>query len=58
MAKSLFGKLGVKWGEFRLVDLFDYERGSRLTKNNRKSGIYPLITAGETNLVVKEFYKQ
>lgn len=58
MAKSLFGKLGVKWGEFRLVDLFDYERGSRLTKNNRKSGIYPLITAGETNLGVKEFYKQ
>ena len=55
MAKSLFGKLGVKWGEFRLVDLFDYERGSRLTKNNRKSGIYPLITAGETNLGVKEF---
>ena len=55
MAKSLFDKLGVKWGEFRLVDLFDYERGSRLTKNNRKSGIYPLITAGETNLGVKEF---
>ena len=55
IANSLFDKLGVKWGEFKLVDLFDYERGTRLTKNNRENGIYPLVTAGETNLGVKEF---
>ena len=55
IANSLFDKLGVKWGEFKLVDLFDYERGTRLTKNNRENGIYPLVTAGEINLGVKEF---
>ena len=33
IANSLFDKLGVKWGELKLVDLFDYERGTRLTKN-------------------------
>ncbi|ORI08390.1 hypothetical protein A3835_02230 [Campylobacter concisus] len=55
IANSLFDELGVKWGEFKLVDLFDYERGTRLTKNNRENGIYPLVTAGEINLGVKEF---
>ncbi|MDL0089065.1 restriction endonuclease subunit S [Campylobacter gastrosuis] len=55
IAQSLFDKLNVKWGNFKLIDLFEYERGSRLTKNNRQSGAYPLVTAGETNLGVKEF---
>lgn len=43
------------WKEFKLVDLFTYERGTRLTKNNRAKGKYPLVTAGEYNKGIKEY---
>ena len=55
IASNLFDKLNCKWKEFKLTDLFDYERGSRLIKSKRKSGKYPFVTAGEINLGVKEF---
>lgn len=44
----------LQWNKFKLVDLFNYERGTRLTKNDRTEGEYPLITAGEYNQGVKE----
>lgn len=43
------------WRECRLVDWFDYERGTRLTKEDRVNGHIPLVTAGEGELGVKEF---
>lgn len=43
------------WKEFKLMDLFTYERGTRLTKNNRSKGKYPLVTAGEYNKGIKEY---
>ena len=55
IASHLFNKLNCEWGEFKITDLFNYERGSRLIKSNRKSGKYPFVTAGEINLGVKEF---
>ncbi|WP_197536084.1 restriction endonuclease subunit S, partial [Helicobacter heilmannii] len=46
---------GVTWREFKLVDLFNYTRGTRLTKENRIKGNIPLVTAGESNQGVKGF---
>lgn len=37
------------WEEFNVCDLFDVERGTRLTKENRVLGNIPLITAGFQN---------
>lgn len=37
------------WKDFKLLDLFDFERGTRLTKENRFNGDTPLITAGFQN---------
>ena len=45
----------IEWKEFKLTDLFDYERGARLTKAHRIAGDIPLLTAGEFNQGVKEF---
>lgn len=55
IAQNLLDSLDCEWGEFKLVDLFHYERGTRLTKNNRITGKYPLVTAGEYNKGVKEY---
>ncbi|MFP6244928.1 restriction endonuclease subunit S [Helicobacter pylori] len=44
----------IKWGEFRLEDLFEMERGTRLTKANRIKGTRPLVTAGYENYGVAE----
>lgn len=55
IAVELMNDLPCKWKEFQLVDLFDYERGTRLTKNDRTKGKYPLVTAGEQNQGVKEY---
>lgn len=44
----------LQWNKFKLVDLFNYERGTRLTKNDRTEGKIPLVTAGEYNQGVKE----
>jgi len=38
-----------KWDEFRVVKLFDYARGTRITKENRINGNIPLVTAGFQN---------
>lgn len=38
-----------KWGEFRVGDLFDVERGTRLVSDEREDGNIPLVTAGENN---------
>lgn len=45
----------ITWKNFKIIELFNYERGTRLTKGHRISGDIPLITAGESNLGVKEF---
>ncbi|GAB6012662.1 restriction endonuclease subunit S [Viscerimonas tarda] len=44
-----------KWQWFRLTDLFDVERGTRLTKEYREDGEIPLITAGLENEGVNQF---
>ena len=41
--------------DFKLIDLFNYERGTRLVKSERIDGQYPLVTAGENNQGVKGF---
>ncbi|MBC3879461.1 N-6 DNA methylase [Undibacterium sp. FT79W] len=43
------------WREFSLTDLFTFSRGSRLTKEDRIAGKLPLVTAGESDLGVKDF---
>ncbi len=43
------------WKEFNISDLFIYERGRRLVQEERIKGVFPLVTAGEGNLGVKEF---
>ena len=55
IAQSLLNSLNCEWGEFRVVDLFNYERGTRLKKSDRSKGKYPLVTAGEYNQGVKEY---
>lgn len=55
IAQSLLNTLKCEWKEFKLTDLFTYQRGTRLTKNNRIKGDYPLVTAGEYNKGVKEY---
>ncbi|GAA9883386.1 restriction endonuclease subunit S [Helicobacter pylori] len=45
----------IKWGEFKLGDLFEIERGTRLTKANRIKGTRPLVTAGYENYGVAEY---
>ncbi|ENH5353987.1 restriction endonuclease subunit S [Campylobacter upsaliensis] len=50
-----FKQNGGEWREFKITQLFDYERGTRLTKGHRIAGNIPLLTAGEFNQGVKEF---
>lgn len=50
-----FKQSGGEWREFKLTNLFHHERGTRLVKEYRISGKYPLITAGEQNQRVKKF---
>ena len=50
-----FKQNGGKWEEFKLIDLFNYVRGTRLVKSERIKGNLPLLTAGEFNQGVKEF---
>ncbi|EPO0417665.1 restriction endonuclease subunit S [Campylobacter upsaliensis] len=50
-----FKQNGGLWREFKITQLFDYERGTRLTKGHRIAGNIPLLTAGEFNQGVKEF---
>jgi hypothetical protein len=38
-----------RWSEFRVVTLFDFVRGTRITKENRINGNIPLVTAGFQN---------
>lgn len=38
-----------KWGEFRVEALFNYVRGTRITKEHRITGNIPLVTAGFQN---------
>ncbi len=45
----------IKCGEFKLGDLFEMERGTRLTKANRIKGTRPLVTAGYENYGVAEY---
>ncbi|KAF0092162.1 MAG: hypothetical protein FD141_346 [Fusobacteria bacterium] len=42
------------WKDFNLTDLFNLERGSRLTKENRLVGDIPLVTAGYLNEGIAE----
>ncbi|EAH7983758.1 hypothetical protein EP607_01215 [Campylobacter upsaliensis] len=53
--KKEFKQNGGVWREFKITQLFDYERGTRLTKGHRIAGNIPLLTAGEFNQGVKEF---
>ncbi len=46
---------GLTWQSFRLGDLFEMERGARLTKANRIKGTRPLVTAGYENYGVAEY---
>lgn len=45
----------TQWKPFRLLDFFEFKRGTRLTKVERERGKVPLVTAGEGNLGVKEY---
>ncbi|WQS28860.1 restriction endonuclease subunit S [Helicobacter pylori] len=53
-ALNLF-KCGLTWQSFKLGDLFEMERGTRLTKANRIKGTRPLVTAGYENYGVAEY---
>ncbi|GHQ38115.1 type I restriction modification protein [Helicobacter pylori] len=46
---------GLTWQSFTLGDLFEMERGTRLTKANRIKGTRPLVTAGYENYGVAEY---
>ncbi|WQT03897.1 restriction endonuclease subunit S [Helicobacter pylori] len=46
---------GLTWQSFRLGDLFEMERGTRLTKANRIKGTRPLVTAGYENYGIAEY---
>ncbi|WP_120884614.1 restriction endonuclease subunit S [Helicobacter pylori] len=46
---------GLTWQSFKLGDLFEMERGTRLTKANRIKGTRPLATAGYENYGVAEY---
>ncbi|WP_120841250.1 restriction endonuclease subunit S [Helicobacter pylori] len=46
---------GLTWQSFKLGDLFEVERGTRLTKANRIKGTRPLVTAGYENYGVAEY---
>lgn len=43
------------WAWFDLLSLFDYSRGTRLTKADSIEGNIPLVTAGESNQGVSRF---
>lgn len=43
------------WKQFKLCELFKAKRGSRLKQEDRIEGSFPLVTAGESNLGVKDF---
>lgn len=46
----------VKWGEFFVKDIFTFtERGKRLKIDDRKIGLIPFVTAGESNNGVSSF---
>ena len=45
----------TNWKEFKLTDLFEIERGTRLTKENRSVGNIPLITAGFQNEGIADY---
>lgn len=51
MIAPLESKLNrVKWGEYRLQDLFDHiEQGRRLKKDDQISGTIPFVMSGTTN---------
>jgi hypothetical protein len=44
-----------KWKKFDLYEFFTPKRGTRLKQEDRIEGTIPLVTAGESNLGVKEF---
>lgn len=50
-----FKKNGGEFKKIKLVELFNYKRGTRITKQNRNQGKYPLITAGESFNGVKGY---
>ena len=43
------------WQEFSLSNLFSQIRGSRLVQADREIGSIPLVTAGQSNLGVKDY---
>jgi type I restriction-modification system DNA methylase subunit len=43
------------WKSFSLGDLFNFEKGERLTKLDRIEGNMPLVTAGENNNGIAEY---
>ena len=50
-----FRSNGGEFREYKVTNLFNYSRGTRLIKSNRQDGKYPLVTAGEFNQGVKGF---
>lgn len=53
--QNITPKISLKsWQEFKLVNIFKYERGTRLTKADRSVGDIPLITAGYRNYGISE----
>lgn len=50
-----FKKNGGFIKDIKLTTLFKYKRGTRITKQNRNQGKYPLITAGESLNGVKGY---
>ena len=50
-----FRSKGGEFREYKVTNLFNYTRGTRLIKSNRQDGKYPLVTAGEFDQGVKGF---
>ena len=50
-----FRSNGGEFKEYKVTNLFNYSRGTRLIKSNRQDGKYPLVTAGEFNQGIKGF---
>ena len=50
-----FRSNGGEFREYKVTNLFNYTRGTRLIKSNRQDGKYPLVTAGEFDQGVKGF---
>ena len=53
--RQMLGLDTSNWKEFALSELFTQVRGTRLVQGDREVGLIPLVTAGQSNLGVKDY---